>query len=119
MRRTVKRAFDVLLSALVLIVASPLFVAVSLGIWATMGRPVSPRAGRPGEQDVPIAEIPDDDAGIRQVRCAAPRRQRLTGFGSFLRRWSLDESPQLVNVLAGSMSNATTDIAKSYVKAKL
>jgi len=106
MRRTVKRAFDVLLSALVLIVASPLFVAVSLGIWATMGRPVFFTQQRVGRTNRTFRLLKFRTMTQASDRSGAllPDRQRLTAFGSFLRRWSLDELPQLVNVLEGSMS---------------
>jgi sugar transferase EpsL len=106
MRRTVKRAFDVILSATVLIMASPLFIALALAVWASIGRPVIFTQQRVGLANNTFRLLKfrtmtqaSDKSGV-----LLPDRQRLTSVGSFLRRWSLDELPQLLNVLGGSMS---------------
>lgn len=118
-QRVAKRALDLSGSALGLILLSPIFLLVSCGILVTSGTPVffrQSRAGRDGE----IFRIWKfrtmlKDAGQHReaLRLAsltsgpifkADDDPRTTRFGRFLRRWSIDELPQLLNVLGGSMS---------------
>ncbi|MCC6658298.1 MAG: sugar transferase [Rhodocyclaceae bacterium] len=101
-----KRAFD-LLAALTLILAlSPVMLAVALLVAWRMGRPVLFRQRRPGWHGRPFEVMkfrtmadragPDDRP--------LPDEARLTPLGAMLRRFSLDELPQLLNVLKGDMS---------------
>ena len=101
-----KRLVDIAGSAALLIVVSPLLCAVALAIWTTMGRPVLYRQLRPGWRERPFRvwkfrTMTDerDDNGV-----LLPDGERLTRVGRWLRERSLDELPQLVNVLGGSMS---------------
>jgi lipopolysaccharide/colanic/teichoic acid biosynthesis glycosyltransferase len=104
-RPGVKRAFDVVLSSVALIVLSPLLAAVALTVRLTLGRPVLFRQQRPGLGGRPFTLFK-----FRTMRPAAPGRQeageaeRLTPVGAFLRSTSLDELPELWNVLRGDMS---------------
>jgi exopolysaccharide biosynthesis polyprenyl glycosylphosphotransferase len=118
-QRALKRALDVAVSAGGLVLLSPLFAAVALAVWATSPGPVLFRQKRIGadgkvfvcymfrsmsedaerwqeeleplnEADGPVFKMRDDP--------------RVTPVGRFLRRWSIDELPQLLNVLRGEMS---------------
>ncbi len=98
-----KRTFDVVLSAIALVVTSPLLAIGALLVLIGLGRPVLFRQTRPGLHEVPFELLklrtmrPADAAGSDDAA-------RLTSIGSFLRRTSLDELPQLINVIRGDMS---------------
>ena len=105
-RLTVKKAFDRLAAAAAFVVLSPVLVMTALAIRATMGSPVLFRQKRPGLHGEPIHILK-----FRTMRHAMgadgralPDSQRLTRLGSFLRRTSLDELPQLWNVMRGDLS---------------
>jgi len=105
-RFDLKRPTDILLSALGLVALAPVMAAVAVAVAAALGRPVFFRQERPGLHGKPFRLIkfrtmldavdsegnPLDDA------------RRLTRFGRFLRASSLDELPELWNVLRGDMS---------------
>lgn len=106
MRRTAKRVFDILLSAFLLAAAAPVLAAVGIGIRVAMGRPVfftQQRIGL-GNRAFRLWKFRTMTQATDAAGNPLPDGQRLTRFGSFLRRWSLDELPQLVNVLNGTMS---------------
>ncbi|BDU52028.1 sugar transferase [Limnohabitans sp. INBF002] len=101
-----KRLFDLLVSFVALMFfAVPLFVLVLL-IRYKMGSPVLFTQARPGLRGKPFKMVK-----FRTMRCICdesgvllPDAQRLTSFGRFLRSTSLDELPELWNVLRGEMS---------------
>ena len=101
-----KRSIDVLASSLLLLVFSPVLCSVAAVIWMTMGRPVIYGQIRPGLHGRPfrvwkfrtMTNARDDDGRL------LPDSHRLTPLGRWLRERSLDELPQLVNVLTGGMS---------------
>ncbi len=107
-RRTLraKRALDVTLSLVGLLVLSPVFLLIMSAIWLRMGGPVfftQQRTGLHGRFFKIIkfrTMTREKDAGGKPLDDAA----RLTPLGQFLRRTSLDELPELLNVLAGDMS---------------
>ncbi|MFL6845443.1 MAG: sugar transferase [Allosphingosinicella sp.] len=106
MRLDAKRPLDLLLSGLALIVLAPVLAIVALGVAVALGRPVLFRQVRAGLGGQPFELIKfrtmldRADADGRPL----PDSERLTGFGRFLRATSLDELPELWNVLRGDMS---------------
>lgn len=102
----VKRLFDVIVSTLVLIVFSWLILILALLVRVNLGSPVFFRQKRPG-LDGTIFEM----VKFRTMRNATapdgtplPDDQRMTKFGNLLRKLSLDELPELWNVVKGDMS---------------
>jgi Undecaprenyl-phosphate glucose phosphotransferase len=106
--RMLKRVFDVTVAAGVLIVLSPLLTFTAALIWLESGGPILFRQRRYGfnQQEFRILKFRtmttlDDGDVVPQARRNDPRVTRL---GRFLRRWNIDELPQLINVLNGDMS---------------
>ena len=106
MSRALKRAGDVLASALALLLLSPFLLVLALIIRIRLGAPVLFRQQRPGKDGKPfelvkfrtMSDARDPEGNL------LPDEQRLTPLGRRLRRFSLDEWPQLWNVLKGDMS---------------
>jgi lipopolysaccharide/colanic/teichoic acid biosynthesis glycosyltransferase len=105
-RRALKRALDVVVSAFLLVLLSPVLIAVILMVWLQMGRPILFRQQRPGYNGIPFFALKFrsmTDKRDEQGRLL-PDGARITRLGAYLRRSSLDELPQLWNVLRGDMS---------------
>lgn len=106
MKAVVKRCIDVAVSLVGLVLLSPLLFVVAVLVRMTMGRPVLFRQVRPGLRGKPFTMYKFrtmlDTRGPDGA--PLPDEQRLTRFGRFLRSTSLDELPELVNVLKGEMS---------------
>lgn len=102
----IKRIVDILVSAGLLFALTPLLVLIALAVWAAMCRPILFAQTRPGMRGRPfrmikfrtMATVTDENGS------PLPDAQRLTAFGRFLRSTSLDELPELWNVLRGDMS---------------
>lgn len=100
-----KRTFDLVVAALATLFLTPVVVVIAIGVRIRLGSPVLFRQRRPGRDGRPFTLLkfrtmrtdngPDGDSSDDA---------RLTGVGRFLRRTSLDELPELINVLRGEMS---------------
>lgn len=101
-----KRIFDLLVTILGLVITLPLLFIVSLLVWIFLGTPILFLQKRPGFKGRPFTTL--------KFRTMTERKgsdgkllsdsERLTSFGRFLRSTSLDDLPQLWNVLTGEMS---------------
>ncbi len=101
-----KRAVDLLGAFLGLVLASPLMLAVAIIVCAAMGSPALFRQVRPGLHGklfvmYKFRTMSDKKDALGRL---LPDRERLTRAGRFLRSTSLDELPELINVLKGDMS---------------
>ena len=106
---TVKRGLDLVVAALLLVVLSPILAVVALLVWAKLGSPVIFRQKRPGKGGriftvYKFRTMRDAAPGASGVEAVATDAERLTSFGRTLRSTSLDELPELANVLRGEMS---------------
>jgi putative colanic acid biosynthesis UDP-glucose lipid carrier transferase len=104
-----KRALDIIASLAILAVLAPLLVMVALIVRLTSPGPVLFRQERTGARGRPFAvykfrSMYVSDAASGAVVQAARTDARITPFGRFMRRTSIDELPQLFNVLQGDMS---------------
>jgi lipopolysaccharide/colanic/teichoic acid biosynthesis glycosyltransferase len=101
-----KRLLDLVLTTLLLVLFSPVLVSLALLVWLKYGSPILFRQKRPGLHGQPFilfkfrTMTDERDADGKTL----PDPQRLTPFGRFLRSTSLDELPELFNVLKGEMS---------------
>ncbi|WP_444950769.1 sugar transferase [Micromonospora ureilytica] len=102
---TVKRVLDVVLAATGLLLATPVLAAVALAVLVTMGRPVLFWQARPGRHGRLFHLVKFRSMTVGgEAGAPANDGARLTPFGRWLRTTSLDELPQLWNVLRGEMS---------------
>ena len=106
--RRFKRAFDLAAAATALVLLAPVFAAIAVAIKLESTGPVFFRQRRTGFNGQPFRILKfrsmrtmEDSAALRQVTV---RDSRVTRVGRWLRRSSLDELPQLVNVVCGDMS---------------
>lgn len=101
-----KRVIDLVISLLLLVFLLPFMTFIALFIWLSMGRPIFFTQFRPGKNERLFHLYK-----FRTMRDVRDERgklladdKRLTPFGMFLRKYSLDELPQLFNVIKGEMS---------------
>lgn len=101
-----KRLLDIIIASIALVILSPLYVFVAYKVKKNLGSPVLFRQVRPGLNGKPFEMIK-----FRTMKDAVdsegnplPDSERLTAFGKMLRSTSLDEMPELWNVIKGDMS---------------
>jgi len=101
-----KRGVDVLGAGLGLVVLSPLLLVIAVLVRLRMGSPVLFRQTRPGLHDRPFELVKFRTMTDTRTSAGAPApdEERLTSLGRWLRRTSLDELPELLNVVRGDMS---------------
>ena len=105
-RKLVKRFFDLILTIPALIILSPVLALLALLIRLKLGSLILFRQQRPGQHGKPFTlfKFRTMTDARDQKGNLLPDAKRLTGFGQFLRRISLDELPEFFNVLEGDMS---------------
>lgn len=105
LRLRIKRSFDIAVASAALVATAPVMAGTGVAVWASMGRPVLFTQQRVGRDDQVFRILK-----FRTMRAPRdpgnpePDAQRITRVGRFLRRTSLDELPQLVNIVRGDMS---------------
>lgn len=104
----IKRAFDVVVSLMALILLSPIYILVAIAVWSTSSGPIFYLQERIGLHGIPFKIIK-----FRTMRMHAEKDMpqlslhndpRVTRVGKFLRKYRLDELPQFWNILRGEMS---------------
>ena len=115
-----KRAFDILVCFILLVLLSPVLALIGLAVWAEDGGPMFFAQTRVGRQGRPFkmykirSMCPDADQRLKELLEKNQLREgvtfklkddpRMTRVGKWLRKYSFDELPQLLNVLKGDMS---------------
>ncbi|HUP35377.1 MAG TPA: sugar transferase [Candidatus Limnocylindria bacterium] len=102
-----KRVFDFVVASVGLIVLAPLLGVTALAIWLALGRPVIFAQRRPGRHGRPFILYKFrtmSNACGADGRLLPDHERRLTRLGRLLRRTSVDELPELINVIRGDMS---------------
>jgi exopolysaccharide biosynthesis polyprenyl glycosylphosphotransferase len=119
-RRIVKRAFDVIVASVALLVLSPVFLGIAIAVRLSSAGPAMFRQTRVGMRGKPFTiykfrsmhsnaeltnkELEHFNHNADGLLFKIPGDPRVTSFGRFLRRYSLDELAQLINVVKGDMS---------------
>ncbi len=108
MELCIKRAFDIVVSATMLLLLMPVFVVISILVWSTSEGPILYRQERVGLHGKPFNILKfrtmrvHSEGGTPQL--SADNDPRITKVGKFLRKYRLDELPQFWNILIGDMS---------------
>ncbi|RCW42730.1 sugar transferase EpsL [Paenibacillus prosopidis] len=102
----IKRLFDLLVSCTLLLALSPIIVITAILVRFKLGMPIVFKQKRPGLHGMPFyvykfRTMTDETDSLGNL---LPDHIRLTAFGSFLRKYSLDELLQLINVIKGELS---------------
>ena len=105
-RKLIKRCLDFLLSLLAIVILSPIYLVVAILVKIKLGSPILFKQERPGKNEkifkmYKFRTMTDEKDSNGEL---LPDEIRLTSFGKFLRSTSLDELPELFNILKGDMS---------------
>jgi lipopolysaccharide/colanic/teichoic acid biosynthesis glycosyltransferase len=105
-RKYLKRTLDILISLAALLLLSPILIVVFILVWINLGKPAIFKHKRPGKDEeiftlYKFRSMTDDRDAEGNL---LPDEVRLTRFGRLLRATSLDELPELFNILKGDMS---------------
>ena len=102
----IKRIFAIVFALFALILLLPIFIIIIIALFLVDGRPIFFTQTRPGKDGIPFQVI--KFRTMKESRTADgllhPDEERITRFGDFLRKASLDELPELINVIKGEMS---------------
>ncbi|MGO4184311.1 sugar transferase, partial [Paenibacillus sp. TAF43_2] len=101
-----KRLFDIFVSSIILLIMLPIIGITAILVRVKLGTPIVYKQQRPGLHGAPFVvykfrTMTDEKDSLGQL---LPDHIRLTPFGSFLRKFSLDELLQLINVVRGDLS---------------
>lgn len=102
-----KRAFDIVISALILVIISPLLLVTAIGVKVSSPGPILFKQERIGKNKKPFMMLKFRSMRVNAESTTAwstNEDPRKTKFGSFIRKYSIDELPQFINVLKGDMS---------------
>lgn len=105
-KKYIKRLLDIILSLIAIIITFPIFLIIGVLVLIFLGQPAIFRQERPGKDEKifklykfrTMNKKKDKDGNL------LPDKDRLTKFGKFLRKTSLDEIPEFLNILKGDMS---------------
>ena len=105
-KKYIKRLLDIVLSLIAIIITLPIFLIIGILVLIFLGKPAIFRQKRPGKKEKiftmykfrTMSNKKDKDGNL------LPNELRITKFGSFLRKTSLDEIPEFINILKGDMS---------------
>lgn len=102
----IKRLFDIFVSSIILLIMLPIIGITAILVRVKLGTPIVYKQQRPGLHGAPFVvykfrTMTDEKDSLGQL---LPDHIRLTPFGSFLRKFSLDELLQLINVVRGDLS---------------
>lgn len=105
-QRYIKRTLDIFFALVLLAMLAPLFLFIALLILTLMGRPILFNQLRPGFHEKPFTLLKFRTMSFQTDTAGVPLSdtRRITPLGKYLRRFSMDELPQLVNIALGQMS---------------
>lgn len=101
-----KRLFDFIAAFVAILLLSPVIIVIALLVKINLGRPVFFRQKRPGlnGKSFYIYKFRTMSVEYGENGLLFPDQKRITKLGTFMRKWSLDELPQLFNIIKGEMS---------------
>ena len=105
-KKYIKRLLDIVLTLIAIIITLPIFLIIGILVLIFLGKPAIFRQKRPGKNEKiftmykfrTMSNKKDKDGNL------LPNELRITKFGNFLRKTSLDEIPEFINILKGDMS---------------
>lgn len=105
-RKYVKRFLDIILAIIAIVITLPIFLLTGILVLIFLGKPAIFRQKRPGKDEkiFTMYKFRTMTKGKNHNGEMLPDELRLTKFGKFLRKTSLDEIPEFINILKGDMS---------------